>query len=64
MLYKAAEKYNIDLSKSWMVGDNWRDVECGTQGGAHTCELSGDENHGADMVCKDLLEAVNRIIEE
>ena len=67
LLHQAAEKYNIDLSKSWMVGDSWRDVECGRQGGTYTCELSGDENHGAgnaDMVCKDLLEAVSRIIEE
>ncbi|HZL78587.1 MAG TPA: HAD family hydrolase [Candidatus Limnocylindrales bacterium] len=29
MLFRAARELNIDLSQSWMVGDRWRDVDCG-----------------------------------
>lgn len=36
MLLMAAEKYNIDLSKSWMIGDSERDRLAGEAGGCHT----------------------------
>ena len=29
MLLSAAHELNIDLAQSWMVGDRWRDVDCG-----------------------------------
>ena len=29
MLLHAASEMNIDLSRSWMVGDRWRDIDCG-----------------------------------
>jgi len=32
----AALKYNIDLSKSFMVGDRWRDIEAGQNAGCRT----------------------------
>ena len=35
-LLKAALKYNIDLSKSFMVGDRWRDIEAGENAGCKT----------------------------
>ncbi len=28
-IYNAAEKYGIDLKKSYMIGDRWRDIEAG-----------------------------------
>ena len=36
MLLKAAEKYNIDLSKSWFVGDTTMDVQTGINAGMKT----------------------------
>jgi D,D-heptose 1,7-bisphosphate phosphatase len=33
LLFKAAEKYNIDLSRSYMAGDDKRDVEAGRAAG-------------------------------
>ena len=33
MLLRAARELNIDLSRSWMVGDRWRDVDCGHAAG-------------------------------
>jgi D-glycero-D-manno-heptose 1,7-bisphosphate phosphatase len=36
MLLRAAHELNIDLSQSWMVGDRWRDVDCGHAAGCKT----------------------------
>ena len=36
LFMQAKEKYDIDLSKSWMVGDRWRDVEAGKNAGCKT----------------------------
>ena len=33
LLLRAAEKYDIDMSKSFMVGDRWRDVDAGANAG-------------------------------
>jgi D,D-heptose 1,7-bisphosphate phosphatase len=33
LIFKAAEKYNIDLSRSYMVGDDMRDVNAGINAG-------------------------------
>lgn len=35
-LFEAASIHNIDLSKSYMVGDRWRDVEAGQNAGCST----------------------------
>lgn len=40
LLFQAAEKYNIDLSASWMIGDSARDVEAGRTAGCQTVRLS------------------------
>jgi transaldolase len=36
MLHRAAAELNLDLSRSWMVGDRWRDVDCGHAAGCRT----------------------------
>ena len=36
MLLDAAAALDLDLSRSWMVGDRWRDVECGRRAGVRT----------------------------
>ena len=36
MLLKAAKELSIDLAQSWMVGDRWRDVDCGHAAGCKT----------------------------
>ncbi len=41
MLLRAASKFGIDLAKSFMVGDRWRDVEAGNRAGCKTV-LIGD----------------------
>ncbi|MFZ0828514.1 MAG: HAD family hydrolase [Verrucomicrobiia bacterium] len=36
MLLRAARELGIDLAQSWMVGDRWRDVDCGHAAGCRT----------------------------
>jgi D-glycero-D-manno-heptose 1,7-bisphosphate phosphatase len=36
MLLRAAREMDIDLKASWMVGDRWRDVDCGHNAGCRT----------------------------
>jgi D-glycero-D-manno-heptose 1,7-bisphosphate phosphatase len=36
MVLDAAAALGIDLSRSWMVGDRWRDVDCGHNAGIRT----------------------------
>ncbi len=36
LLLDATKKYNIDLTKSYMIGDRWRDVEAGQNAGCKT----------------------------
>ncbi len=36
MVWDAAAALNLDLSRSWMVGDRWRDVDCGQRAGLRT----------------------------
>lgn len=36
LILRAAKEHNIDLSRSYMVGDRWRDVDAGKTAGCHT----------------------------
>lgn len=59
MLIKAAKEFNIDLTKSWMVGDSDSDIMAGKNAGCSTVLIGeSDEN----MCASNLLEAVDYII--
>ena len=36
MLLDATAALGLDLAKSWMVGDRWRDIDCGQRAGVRT----------------------------
>jgi D-glycero-D-manno-heptose 1,7-bisphosphate phosphatase len=36
MLISAAAQLEIDLTSSYMIGDRWRDVDCGKRAGCKT----------------------------
>ena len=36
MLLHSAREHGIDLTQRWMVGDRWRDVDCGHAAGCKT----------------------------
>jgi len=40
LLLRAAEKYNVDLSESWMIGDSLQDMEAGLAAGCKTVLVS------------------------
>jgi D-glycero-D-manno-heptose 1,7-bisphosphate phosphatase len=36
MLHDAARDLDLDLSRSWLIGDRWRDIDCGQRAGVRT----------------------------
>ncbi|HEX5416781.1 MAG TPA: HAD hydrolase-like protein, partial [Chloroflexota bacterium] len=36
LLFQAAARYSINLERSFLVGDRWRDVEAGSRAGCQT----------------------------
>lgn len=68
MLLRAAGEHGIDLARSWMVGDTWRDVGAGKAAGCRTI-LVGPGSARAramrpDHERSDLWEAVQVILAE
>ena len=64
MILEAAKKYNIDLSKSYMVGDHIRDVEAGINAGCTSILLTDDKSGPNYKSCKDLLDFTARLLPE
>jgi len=44
MLHSAATHLGLDLTRSWMLGDRWRDIDCGHAAGCRTIFI----DHGYD----------------
>jgi D-glycero-D-manno-heptose 1,7-bisphosphate phosphatase len=44
MLVHAAGELGLDLARSWMIGDRWRDIDCGAVAGCRTVFI----DHGYD----------------
>jgi D-glycero-D-manno-heptose 1,7-bisphosphate phosphatase len=66
LLIQAAEKWGIDLARSVMVGDRWRDVDAGRAAGCTTvhidCGYEGEPApKGADLTVATLFEAMDSI---
>jgi D-glycero-D-manno-heptose 1,7-bisphosphate phosphatase len=67
MLFTAAKEMNIDLSSSWMVGNDYRDVAAGRSAGCRTVLIKSHTNRpikhfddpDADFEAINLKEAVN-----
>ena len=43
MMHQAAEELNINLKKSWMIGDNPTDVEAGRRAGVKTIKIKNEK---------------------
>jgi D-glycero-D-manno-heptose 1,7-bisphosphate phosphatase len=68
MIFKAAEKHDIDLEQSWVIGDKEIDLEAGRRAGCRTAlVLTGygkkANTKNADLVAKNLAEAIKKILE-
>ncbi|MCA1039356.1 HAD family hydrolase [Bacillus infantis] len=62
MILDLAERYDIDLSKSFMVGDHERDIEAGIKAGCKTAFI-GPGPTKADIQADTLWEAAKPILE-
>ena len=66
MLLRAARELDIDLPRSWMIGDRWRDIDCGAAAGCRTVfiDLGYDEALRAmpDFRARNLPEAADIIL--
>jgi D-glycero-D-manno-heptose 1,7-bisphosphate phosphatase len=67
-LLKAAKEHQIDLSKSFMVGDRWRDIEAGNSAGCKTFFINyrytEQKPDAPDFIVSSLLEAKKIILGE
>lgn len=65
MLLTLAEKYNVDLAQSFMVGDRDMDIEAGKAAGTTTILIESKEKtkQVADYTCPDLL-AASRLLKD
>jgi D-glycero-D-manno-heptose 1,7-bisphosphate phosphatase len=50
MLLKAKKKYKINLKKSFMIGDRWRDIGAGNRAGCKTIFV--DRNYSEKLIYK------------
>ena len=66
MLLHAARELGIDLSQSWMVGDRWRDIDCGHAAGCRTILIEYNYDEGLrqapDFKVASLLDAADLIL--
>lgn len=75
LIRRAAEELEIDLMRSWMIGDRYSDIELARNAGVSSAfVLSGygrgeweyqrdGWKHEPDLVAEDLLEAVRKIVD-
>lgn len=68
MLLDAAAALDLDLGNSWMVGDRWRDIDCGLRAGVRTVFIDfgyAEELRAApDFSVKTFAEAATVILRE
>lgn len=65
MILDTQKKWNIDLSRSFMIGDRWRDIEAGKSAGLTTIlidYLYDEKRVEPDFTCYNFKEAVSYIL--
>ena len=64
MLIECSKKWGIDLQKSYMVGDGWKDMEAGKKAGCKCLLIDAEYNKGVstDWHANSLVEAVKIIL--
>ncbi len=74
MLLQAAEDLDIDLARSWMIGDNLTDIKAGIAAGTRTvlvgkmkceiCNLMDKEDARPDAIASNLVEVAQLIVKK
>ena len=66
MLLEAAKALGIDLARSWMIGDRWRDIDCGKRAGVRTVFIdfgyAEELKEQPDVIVKSFAEAVAAVL--
>jgi D-glycero-D-manno-heptose 1,7-bisphosphate phosphatase len=66
MLQRATDELGLDLTLSWMVGDRWRDIDCGHNAGVRTVFIDRGYNETLrakpDYIVRDFTSAVGIIL--
>lgn len=67
LIFQAANKYDIDLPNSFVIGDRWKDVAAGISAGCHTILIDhgySESNYGIEpeKTVHTLSEAVDYIV--
>ena len=68
LILMAAEKHGVDLSRSWMVGDRWKDIAAGKAAGLKTIFVNYhyNERYGgplADFTVDDIAKVADIILQ-
>lgn len=61
MIIKASEKWDIDLRRSFMVGDTWKDMKAGKSAGCRTVLV--DMEYNQDIECDHRVKGLEELVE-
>jgi D-glycero-D-manno-heptose 1,7-bisphosphate phosphatase len=68
MLLDAAQALGLDLSRSWIIGDRWRDIDCGKRAGVRTVFIdfgySEELSAAPNFIVKSFTEAAEVILND
>ena len=68
LVLRAARELGLDLARSWMVGDRWRDVDCGRNAGCRMIFIdqggAGELRERPDFIVHSFTEAVEIVLRE
>lgn len=66
MITDSAAALGLDLSRSWMIGDRWRDIDCGKRAGLRTVFIdfgyAEELREAPDLVVSSFPEAVRALL--
>lgn len=64
LILDLARRHGVDLSRSWMVGDQDRDIACGVAAGCRTVLMARpyNSNAGANVLASSLSQAADAIL--
>jgi D-glycero-D-manno-heptose 1,7-bisphosphate phosphatase len=61
LVFELAARHGVDLTRSWMIGDQDRDIACGRAAGLRTVLLSRSYNSGVQSDADHVVETLSQI---